>query len=494
MLKLKLLPKLVPIFLIVSIFFTACDIPDISEFTMQSAEMTRAIRKGVKNTDELLDSVSNNPLFEGDLKDAFTEQHTIFQKEIKPTLKALDSLDSYLEALNNLAKARKKSKENSEATINAIGSLVSVVSGFTLSDGVTKLASGLLTQYENARLEKDFKKRVNLVAEIVEGKTYPVTKDGATLYESNCNVDVVDGIINDDSKTAQQKASAIQKLGCGIIDYIKINVKFLRQTNNDLSETLLSRLYEKNEVLLSYRKYIQDNSEIIRKERSYILRYKNKTAYSNDSQNRLGLQFEIKKAQIINEYEKKLAVVTSVAERARLATERDKKIKKAQDAKNKGIQENLAEDKKNVENILNFVISQDQDLLQLKRDLINFDQNCANAGNCTDVNTQNNRRIIIIQRLETRDTQLEALSKANDSNLQRIEPDYDQVKNLLDHMTEKKTMLNSLLNSSLDALDAWKDTHINMRVSLNTKKPLTVSVFVSRVRELWEILKPVVEK
>ena len=493
MLKIKLFSKLVPIFLIVSIFFTACDIPDISEFTTQSAEMTRAIRKGVKNTDLLLDSISTNPLFENDLQVAFDEQHSLFQKEFKPTLKALDSLDSYLEALNNLVKAQKKSKENAETAINAVGNLVSAVSGLTVPNSVVKLASGLLGQFEKARLEKDFKKRVNLVAEIVEGKTHPIAKEGVTIYKSKCTDETVDLIIDDKIKTPQQKATEIQQLDCGIIDYIKINVKFLKNTNSDLSEILLARLYDKNEVLLSYRINLQDNSEIIRKERSYILRYKNKTTYFNDFQNHLNLGFEVEKAQIMNEYAKKL-VNANATEQTKLKTERDKKINKAKDTKDKDIQKKLAEDKKIIENILNFIISQDQDLLQLKRDLLIFDQNCANAGNCINVDIQNNRRIIIIQQLESRDTQLEAISRTIDINLQRIEPEYIQAKLALEQLNDKKTQLNLLLDSSLDALDAWKETHINMRVSLNTKKPLTISVLVARVREMWEILKPVLEK
>lgn len=40
------------------VFFTACEVPDISNFTEQSSEMTRGIRKGVKDTDSLLKTAS----------------------------------------------------------------------------------------------------------------------------------------------------------------------------------------------------------------------------------------------------------------------------------------------------------------------------------------------------------------------------------------------------------------------------------------------------
>jgi hypothetical protein len=57
-------------------------------------------------------------------------------------------------------------------------------------------------------------------------------------------------------------------------------------------------------------------------------------------------------------------------------------------------------------------------------------------------------------------------------------------------MKEKQDQLDALLDSSLSALDAWAETHANLRVAVNTKKPLTVSKLASKVREIWGIINP----
>ena len=102
--KIKLVHKIVPIFLIVSILFTACDVPDISEFTTQSAEMTRGIRQGVKNTGDVLKNASErDDLFGDKTRDRFKAEAEKYQRVMNPTLQALDSLDGYLEALNALS-------------------------------------------------------------------------------------------------------------------------------------------------------------------------------------------------------------------------------------------------------------------------------------------------------------------------------------------------------------------------------------------------------
>ncbi|HEX6044405.1 MAG TPA: hypothetical protein VFZ22_07945, partial [Pyrinomonadaceae bacterium] len=102
--KLRKPAALMAMLLIVALFFTACDVPDIARFTEQSSEMTRGIRKGVKDTEGLLKaaaerddlySESTIASIKSDLKD--------YQRAMKPTVAALDGLDGYLEALNALS-------------------------------------------------------------------------------------------------------------------------------------------------------------------------------------------------------------------------------------------------------------------------------------------------------------------------------------------------------------------------------------------------------
>jgi len=489
--KITLYSKVVPIILIVSILFTACDIPDISKFSETSAEMTRGIRKGVKNTDVLLDSVSTNPLFESDLQTAFKTEQKKFQKEFKTTLKALDSLDAYLEALNNLATAQKKSKENSEATVNAVGSLVSAVSGFTIPNTAVKLASGLLGLYEKARLEKDFKKRVNLVAEIVEGKTYPVMKDGATIYVSKCTDDAVDVVLKS-SDTPQKKATDIQKLGCGVIGYLKINIQFLKDTNTEVSENIRARLSSKNRILVTYYQNLLSNDERIQNELAQILDYKNIVATAGQFQSSRELVFKVNKVRTENEYQKKLDAATTARERTRLQVERNSKIRTLEREKNNEISQKTSRYNSAANSTVNSIISLDDNLLQLSNDLDQFDRNC--TPNCNSIESQQNRRFLIISHLETREAELKEKTKAFDIDKKRIEPAFKTVEAELTLINDKENQLDSLLDSGLAALDSWRDTHINMRVALNTKKPLTVSVLVARVREMWEILKPIAEE
>lgn len=112
--------------MIVSILFTACDVPDISEFTTQSVEMTRGIRQGVKDTGDVLKTAAaNDSLFEPETIRGFQKYSKSYNTVMQPTLKTLDALDSYVEALNALAQANKKSAENSEVLVGAIDDLVS---------------------------------------------------------------------------------------------------------------------------------------------------------------------------------------------------------------------------------------------------------------------------------------------------------------------------------------------------------------------------------
>ncbi len=169
--KIKLFSKVIPIFLITSILFTSCKIPDISKFTEASAEMTQAISTGVKETDSILEEASNSDLFEDDEDTLNSLKNDLkkYREAAEPTLKTLKALDGYLEALNSLAKAQQDSKKDSEAAVTAVSNLASAVAGINLPNTVISLGSGLVNLANTLRLEKDFKKRVILVERIVNG-------------------------------------------------------------------------------------------------------------------------------------------------------------------------------------------------------------------------------------------------------------------------------------------------------------------------------------
>ena len=105
--------KLLTILLIVTVFGAGCEIPDLTEFTKQSAEMTRGIRTGVKDTEGVIKTASErNDLFSDKSRSKFRQELKSYHEGLKPTLEALDGLDAYLDALNALAQAQKKSTEN----------------------------------------------------------------------------------------------------------------------------------------------------------------------------------------------------------------------------------------------------------------------------------------------------------------------------------------------------------------------------------------------
>ena len=75
------------------------------------------------------------------------------------------------------------------------------------------------------------------------------------------------------------------------------------------------------------------------------------------------------------------------------------------------------------------------------------------------------------------------------ADVERLKPDYDAVVADLKKVSDKRDQLDSLLSTSLTALKAWADAHANLRVAVNTKKPLTVSKLTSEVREIWAIIQ-----
>ncbi len=95
--RLRRSSRLLALLIIVSVFFTACEVPDISRFTEQSSEMTRGIRKGVKDTEILLRTASErNDLYSAETIIKIKADLRDYRKAMKPTVAALDALDAYL--------------------------------------------------------------------------------------------------------------------------------------------------------------------------------------------------------------------------------------------------------------------------------------------------------------------------------------------------------------------------------------------------------------
>lgn len=463
--KLKPVFRTTALLLVITLFFTACEIPDISKFTETSAEMTRAIRKGFSETDDLLNSASKNNLFSEDTKKEFAKSHKEFSKASKPTIDVLEGIDGYLEALNALAVSNKKSGEKAQEVVDSVDSLVTIVTGSALPSIVGKASVWLITSLNEFKTAKSFKRRVDIVSEIMEGRKNSAGKKSCT--ELNVNSIIESEQIND-----EQKAFSINKLGCGVIDILKWNIRDLQGINNTVAELLYAKTLQKNEVTLEYHDNILANDKRIQTELSNILRFKELVAKFERFEIAENLRFKVFETNLENTYKRKLQSATTQAERNRLKEEKDKRLREKRAEVDKEIAATNAENQSEIRSTLDFIIGLDKTLDSLSQE----------SDNGT-----------IITRLEVREKQLIDQTKLFASDLQRIDPSYSNATAELDQIRNKQKQLNAILNSGADALDAWADTHANLRKSLETKQPLTVSRLISKVRELWEILNPAEE-
>jgi hypothetical protein len=517
MTKVRLSSKLIPVLLLVAIFCSACDVPDISEFTKQSAEMTRGIRKGVKDTENLIRAASErDDLYSDKDRIELEKQLKAYQKALKPTVAALDGLDTYLEALNALAQANKKSGENASGVVTAVSSLVTAVSGLTFASSAVNVATGLLTLAEQFRTTKDFRRRVTLAAEIVEGVHPKVDKDGRPIKDENrqviferaCTGDAADQIVIEATSirdiidpimagltaaevktlkplTPEEKRTqlnrwgklsnadlvkitmaeyAIAKYGCGVVDFIKFNLRELKDINLNISQNMYTNAREKNRVVLGFYESIAANDRKIQNELERILNFK-------------------ALVPVINQYVMNGADSRAVATKITLKQTLD----------------SIFSLDPEIETAVMRKIQDCPDCGAMLTVLRTPSGRACNAACRTTLTTtlqlmsrpQFNKSVSLIEAiLDGKAVSLFDQNRRYLADLERIKPSYDVVSAELNAMKEKQNQLDTLLDTSLTALDAWTESHANLRVAVNTKKPLTVSKLASKVREIWVIINP----
>ena len=507
--------RLIAILLIVPLWCSACEVPDISEFTKQSAEMTRGIRTGVKDTGTLLNNAAErDDLYSAATRTDLRKSSKAFQESVKPTLAALDALDAYLESLNALAQANKKSGQNAAAVVNSVTGLVTTVAGLTFASTVVNVATGLITLAEQFRTTRDFRKRVTLAAEIVEG-VHPVrdekgklVKDetGQVVYQRKCTGEAADQItvasatvkalmdpvmsgLTDEQRKALASLSpqkrreqlrdwnkltadqfgtvtnaerTITSFGCGVIDFIEFNIADLKAINLIVSQSMLSNLRDKNRTVLGFYDSIVATDRKIQNELETILNYR-------------------MLASLIREAE---------ATNGSLNAIRDSKIK---------LKEHLD----------NLFILDSQLRLDIRKTLEDCGPSCGEMKRYVDFvlcPTCETEILAIIDAISKGqfdtsngkiepllETRLSVLSDENakyQEELKRITPAHTAVIAELKSVSDKREQIDALMNSSLSALDAWRTSHSNLRVAINSKKQLTVSSLTSKVKEIWGIINP----
>jgi len=510
---------LITLLIIVSLFFTACEVPDISQFTEQSSEMTRGIRKGVKDTEGLLKAAAErDDLYSEDTIVKIQTDLNDYRKAMKPTVAALDALDAYLEALNALSQANKKSGENARAVVTSVSNLVTAVSGFAIGGTTLNVATGLVTLAEQFRTARDFKKRVTLASEIVEGIRPEVDangkqrkdKDGQPIFIRNCTGDANERIIaaSKSIRTIAETAltakpltkkqrdaitdlspaekwiylhdqgilnrgqlesitaavAVIDRYHCGVIDLIKFNVQDLQQINEAVAQTMYTNAREKNRIVLGFYESIVANDRRVQNELERILNFKALVPTINQYVNNgAGTRAVETKITLKNTLD---SIFILDSELATAVTEAIRKCDSDCGEMLKVVQASLR--------------GCDKDCRQAFRETV---------GRIT--RPQFDKSISLIEPILDRKAEtLNAQNRRYLAELERIQPSYNAVNAELNSIKTKQNQLDALLESSLTALDAWAETHANLRVAVNTKKPLTAAKLASKVREIWTIINP----
>jgi|GEM_PF-3600043 len=541
MLKMKRYSKLVPILLVLALFCSACSVPDISEFTKQSAEMTRGIRTGLNDTGNLIKTAAGrDDLFSPDTRAALKKDLKKYQEAVKPTVAALDALDEYLDALNALAQANAKSGDNAKAVVTSVGNLVNAVSGLTFASSVVNTAAGLLTLAEQFRTSRDFKQRVNLAALIVEGRfdehTATYTENGKTkqrtYFVKACGANAADiiaiegakikaitdpifapltkaqtdtleplgyaerlvklaefhrvsdelqtelsklqpnqrrerlvalGIMTSTEKTnIEQSEAVIATQGCGVIDLIKFNLKDLKDINLNLSKNMADNVYRRNRTVLGFYDSLNANDRSTQRELETILNYKSYVTQIRESRSTGG----------------------DAADRL------DNKIKL------KELLDNLFIMDGTIHNDVLAELDRCGGACANMKAVVEFNL-CAACYdpivaliNAVDESEFDRADGYIEPVLEERASKLDDQNSKYLDDLERITPSHTAVISEIKALNDRQDQLDATLTTSMSALDTWAKTHANLRVALNSKKPLTVSALASRVREIWSTINP----
>ena len=509
---------LVSVLLIAAVFSAACDVPDISEFTKQSAEMTRGIRKGVKDTESVIKTASERTdLFSNKTRTSLRKDLKDYQAGMKPTVEALDALDSYLEALNALAQANKKSGENASAAVNAVTSLVTAVSGLTFASSAVNVATGLVTVAEQFRTARSFKKRVNFAAVIVEGTYKPkldaslkpvLDENGKEILVKTCTGKAEDDItaaakriktlvnpvlasltdaerkelepltpherrqkLRADNKLTQDQynqitvaESTISSFGCGVIDLIRFNVRDLKEINLAISARMLTSAREKNRTVLGFYDAIEKTDRRVQHELETLLNYKSQVAFIKELEATGGDATAILDAKIILKLHADDLFVS------------DGQLRNA-------ITQALAKCGGGCGNFQGFLDFSFCETQQCHDDFVPVINGISKA----EFDRSNGH---IDEILELRAAVLSEQNSKYLEELERITPAHSLVITELQAIDHRQGQLDQLLGASISALDSWAKTHANLRVAVNTKKPLTVSQLTSKVREIWAIVNP----
>lgn len=497
--KVKLSSKIIPFVLIASFLFTSCDVPDISEFTTQSAAMTAGIRKGIKDTGLRIKTASTKEeLFLPDTITGFKERSKEYDELMKPSLKTLDAVDEYLETLNAIAQANKDSEANAKAIVGSVDNIItaasSLISPFSLPGEVVKIATGLVALGEKFRTAREFKKTVNLAADIVEGRYGEKARnkivDGKkvqTIVVVKLCTDQTEGKFREISSRMAEKFKEINEtagltirqkedrkrvarntaevetsaLGCGVMDLLKFTIRDLKKINEKVSVVTESDVASDNQDILRFYANMKQNEKLTKKEIFLIERYKIQASVINDR--RIGGS-------------------------------------------------KLFEAKEQIKSVLKLLFETNA---QLKNDIIAKINGCELTGKCRGMRAFVIYEGVIFENpafvnlvgaipddkffwgnhaiesfLSNRNSQLLEEQRAFKEKRELNAADFDAVNSELRKIQEERKTLDDALDKSAEALDTWVQTHAKMRLAIETNTKVSIGTFAAKVRELLAIIQP----
>lgn len=545
MLKLKKYSKIIPLILIVSILFTACDVPDISKFTEASAEMTKGIRQGVKETGGILETLSKSNISSETAKAAIQENSLNYEKNIAPTLKAIDSLDAYLEALNALALANKKSEENAKALVNSVGNLMTAVSGLQLPETALKLGTVAVTLFNQFKTSRDFKKRVTLVEQIVNGSSPDASQPCTVENYSDISRKLRMSLDALYPEVKAQRVSLEMPLnlqnGVDIETEIAKQEKRLKEINQSLSVEIApneeDKLVAEKDVIVKRLKSLRNALERIQKvydrktnsldekardewlekaggnfcgvidiiklnvdelnniqQSALILLYSNtdddnKTLlryYNNILTNDRRVQSEI---GLILDYKNQRERLKELKFRVDDPT-LDPNQKKSFEKRKKSVESSVVSTLSDIavkDDVIKIFVD---GKIKESDDLCNSNIKCPKTDNATKERHQQVKLLpVFVDALEAREKVLLAENARLIDELNRVEAQHKSVIDKLDKIKIKQKEMNALFESMNTALDTWGETHASLRLALNTKQILSAARLFSKAKEILEILK-----
>jgi hypothetical protein len=251
----------------------------------------------------------------------------------------------------------------------------------------------------------------------------------------------------------------VSNLGCGVTDFLRFTFQDLKNINDQSLKILYSNYRERNDTILDFREVLVANDVRVQKQLKHILEYKALIATLRESYPGIKPPVENMKTarnllDSIFYYDGQLKINISNF------------LKSCNTAKNAvcGKMENfLIVDDANFESAINNGLSLDQ-----------WEAGISGIESLLDVRAG-------------------ALFEQNQkylADLERITPSYTVVKNELKSLKDKQEQMDKLITTNIEAVDAWREAHANLRIALNTKKPMTATRLASKVKEIWAILNP----